>query len=121
MLKKVTNSLVLTLLLVIFLSPVHSTLAATTTSKTTTKPTTTTAPAETTTNTSAQPTGDQQINDVKTIIGKNTPDFISKPLIWLVELLESFRKDGFNNPFIFYGLFFVILYMVVRSIWRFFF
>ncbi|MBP6883706.1 MAG: hypothetical protein KBC06_00510 [Candidatus Pacebacteria bacterium] len=101
--------------LFIFVSQLNVAQAATSTKSTAS---TTTTPVE---NKNTNTGNNKQIEEIKTIVGKNTPGFLSKPIIWFVNFLEDFRKNSFNNVFIFYGLFFVALFMILRSIWRFFF
>ncbi|HEY4494386.1 MAG TPA: hypothetical protein VJB95_03090 [Candidatus Paceibacterota bacterium] len=71
-----------------------------------------------------------EIQNIKKIIGKKTPDFIAKPVIAVVTALENFRlaqaekSEGkvyhfvFANVFIFYGIFIIILFLLLRIIWR---
>jgi hypothetical protein len=120
MFKKGLNVFIPIFISIIFLLPVHQTLGVTSSS---TK-TTTTISTSTETNPNTEPTSpkkDKQIEDIKIIIGKNTPSFLSKPIIWLVNFLENFRLNYFSSPFIFYGFFFVLVFWLARYIWRFFF
>jgi len=108
MLKKIIFVLVPIFVIGFFLFPAHQTFGATTaTSESETAP--------------AVEQQNKQVEEIKTIIGKNTPNFLAKPIIFIVEALESFRQNNFNNPFIFYGVFFIFLFIIVRAIWRFFF
>lgn len=72
----------------------------------------------------------QEIENIKKIIGENTPEFLSKPVIACVEFFENIRKDMnsktenqivhpiFNKPIIFYAILFVIFILILRSTWR---
>ena len=78
----------------------------------------------------AQERGTSEIGNIRKIIGEKTPDFISKPVIAIVEALEEFRTNNaeksegkiyhfvFANVFIFYGIFIIILFLLLRIIWR---
>jgi len=71
-----------------------------------------------------------EISNIKKLIGEKTPDFIAKPVIAVVTALENFRikqaekSDGkvyhfvFANVFVFYGIFIIILFLLLRIIWR---
>ncbi|HTE49075.1 MAG TPA: hypothetical protein VK675_04165 [Candidatus Paceibacterota bacterium] len=67
------------------------------------------------------------------ILGKGTPEFLSKPIIIVTFAIEKFRTDMgndlenspfsffsfiFNNQIVFYGICLVIFFLLVRSIWR---
>ena len=78
----------------------------------------------------AQERGTSEIGNIRKIIGEKTPDFIAKPVIAVVTALENFRlaqaekSEGkvyhfvFANVFIFYGIFIIILFLLLRIIWR---
>ena len=71
-----------------------------------------------------------EISNIKKLIGEKTSDFIAKPVIAVVTALENFRikqaekSDGkvyhfvFANVFVFYGIFIIILFLALRTIWR---
>lgn len=73
---------------------------------------------ETTNSSEGKTTGYTQIQNIKELIGNNTPNFIAKPIIASVNYLEEFRKGSFNNPFIFYGVFIFLFVLVFRFFWR---
>ena len=62
--------------------------------------------------------GYEQIKNIKKIIGEKTPDFLSKPIIAVVNALEEFRKNSFNSQLVFYSVFFFFLLLIARFIWR---
>ena len=84
---------------------------------------------------------------IKKVIGESTPDFIAKPIIFVVNTIEKFRSDVsisfeikkteaqkqnkdikfytynflftiFNNKLIFYWSFVVIIFLFIRFIWH---
>ncbi|MEK7569695.1 MAG: hypothetical protein AAB500_02310 [Patescibacteria group bacterium] len=71
-----------------------------------------------------------EIRNIQTIVGEKTPDFIKKPIIASITWLENFRLTGaersegqfyhfvFANVYVFYGIFIVIVLLVLRTIWR---
>jgi hypothetical protein len=78
----------------------------------------------------AQERRSSEIDNIQKLIGEKTPDFIAKPVIAIAEALEKFRTNNaeksegkmyhfvFANVFIFYGIFVVILFLLLRTIWR---
>jgi hypothetical protein len=60
----------------------------------------------------------ESAKNIRKIIGENTPEFLSKPIIATIDALEVFRLNNFNNPFIFYGILSFIFVLVIRFIWR---
>src|SRR3990167_195296 len=78
----------------------------------------------------AQERGTSEIGNIRKIIGEKTPEFITKPIVAVVEAIEGFRikqaekSDGkvyhfvFANVFVFYGILIIILFLLLRTIWR---
>ncbi len=74
--------------------------------------------------------GNQQIQNIKKLIGENTPGFIAKPIIKIANASEGWRKEMsaktegkvysiiFDNGLVFYGIFVVIFGLILRSFWR---
>ncbi len=74
--------------------------------------------------------GYEQIKNIQRVIGEKTPSFIAKPIIAAVEAVETFRTNMadkidnkivstiFDNKFVFYGIFIVIVVLILRSLWR---
>jgi len=74
--------------------------------------------------------GYAQIKNIQKIIGEKTPEFISKPIIKFVEVIESFRSKTagktenkiittvFNSKIIFYSFFAIVFFYLFRIIWR---
>ncbi len=59
------------------------------------------------------------IQNIQNIVTRNTPDFIAKPITMTANVIDGFRKQiGFNNKLVFYGLLAVIIFFLVRFIWR---
>jgi len=56
--------------------------------------------------------------NITKIVGENTPEFITRAIIWTVERLENFRVNSFNSKYIFYPLLLLGLFFVLRYIWR---
>mgnify|MGYP001592314995 FL=1 len=73
---------------------------------------------ETTNSDESKSTSYTQIQNIKKLIGDNTPNFVAKPIIASVNYLEEFRKGSFNNPFIFYSVFIFLFVLVFRFFWR---
>ena len=78
----------------------------------------------------AQERGTSEIGNIRKIIGEKTPEFLAKPVIAAVQAIEKFRKDMavktegevyhfvFDNAYVFYVIFTVIVLMLLRTIWR---
>ena len=74
--------------------------------------------------------GRGEIQTIKKIIGEKTPEFLAKPVVAAVQAIEKFRKDMavktegevyhfvFDNAYVFYVIFTVIVLMLLRTIWR---
>lgn len=109
------------IVLMTFAFSVQTTFAVTSNTKTTTSTTSNTPVQNTQGTTPPRTSSNKEIENIKKIIGEKTPSFIANPIIYIVNALENFRLNHFNNPVIFYSLFFVFFYFILRSIWRFFF
>jgi len=75
--------------------------------------TSSTTPAKTTDN-----SGYDSIKDIGKTIEKNTPNFITKFVLKIVDFLEKFRVNTFNHKFIFYPVLVVFLYFILRFVLR---
>ncbi len=56
--------------------------------------------------------------NIQKVVGENTPKFISQIIIGAVDRLEAFRINTFNNGFIFYSILLIILFYILRYIWK---
>ena len=78
-------------------------------------------------------TGSASVKYGKKVLGKGTPEFISKPIIVVTLAIEKFRTDTsaatLNSPFsfftfifsiqlVFYGICLVILILLGRYVWN---
>jgi hypothetical protein len=54
-------------------------------------------------------------------IKDNTPAFVSNGISIATKELESFRLNTFNSPYIFYPILGIILFLILRHLWRRFF
>lgn len=60
-------------------------------------------------------------NNIEKIIQDNTPNFVSKNFTLMVNNLESFRVNHFNSVYIFYPILIIVLFIILRYLWRKFF
>jgi len=78
--------------------------------------TSSTTPAKTSDN-----SGYESIKNIGKTIGEKMPNFITKGVVSLIDLLEEFRTNTFNRKIIFYPILIVALYFISRFIWNWFF
>ncbi len=76
--------------------------------------------SETSTTKSTEKTIEAQ-SSVEKFVEENTQGFISKNFTLVVNNLESFRVNYFNSPYIFYPILGIVVFLIVRAIWRRFF
>ncbi len=76
--------------------------------------------SETSTTKSTEKTVEAQ-SSIEKMVEENTPGFISKNFTLVVNNLESFRVNHFNSPYIFYPILGIVVFLIVRAIWRRFF
>lgn len=55
------------------------------------------------------------------IVEENTPGFVSKGLTVVGNNLEAFRVNYFNSQYIFYPILAIVLFILLRYLWRKFF
>ena len=60
-------------------------------------------------------------NGIQKIVEENTPSFVSNSFNVVVENLESFRINHFNNQYVFYPILAIFVFFVGRFLWRKFF
>jgi hypothetical protein len=70
------------------------------------------------------------ITTIKKIIGEKTPNFITQPVVTIAQSVEGFRQDMirksegkfyqfiFSRSLIYYIIFTVIFFFLLRTIWR---
>ncbi|HEV7701929.1 MAG TPA: hypothetical protein VGO63_00570 [Candidatus Paceibacterota bacterium] len=69
----------------------------------------------------AAPAEDSSANNIEKIVQDHTPTFVSKGINYTIDTLESFRSNYFNSPYIFYPLVIILVFLVLRYLWRKFF
>lgn len=58
------------------------------------------------------------VNSIEKIVEDHTPAFVSKTISSTIDTLESFRINHFNSPYIFYPILFILVFYVLRYLWR---
>jgi hypothetical protein len=61
-----------------------------------------------------------EISNIANIIKEKTPDFISVPIVAMANNIEAFRQTlgpTFSNKLLFYAVFAVIIFLILRFIW----
>lgn len=58
------------------------------------------------------------VQPLTAMITEKTPDIISKPILAVISILEHFRIEYFNHPYIFYPLFLVLMFFLAKKLFN---